>query len=144
MLNSISEQLRFPTIDGLTVRADFDGGALSSDFGPLILSGVDRQIGLTRRLSNAFADLRHPSYTDHELRDLMAQRIFQIGCGYEDANDSNALRIDPLFKLGVGHKPLNSETDLASGPTFSRLENAATTKDIYRMAQAFVDQFIKY
>jgi len=142
MSNSIPEQLRFPTIEGLTVRADFDGGALSSDFGPLLLSGVDRQIGLTQRLANAFTDQRHSSYTDHALRDLMAQRIFQISCGYEDGNDSNSLRHDPLFKLGVGRKPLDSDANLASGATLSRLENAATTKDIYRMAQAFIDQFI--
>jgi hypothetical protein len=50
MPESIPVQLRFPPIDGLTVRGDFDGGALSSDFGPLILRGVDRQIGLTERL----------------------------------------------------------------------------------------------
>jgi len=140
--NSTPEQLRFPTIDGLTIRADFNGGALSSDFGPLLLAGVDRQIGLTQRLADAFTDLRHPSYTDHEIRDLMAQRIFQVACGYEDANDANALRCDPLFKLGIGKKPIDSETDLASGPTFSRFENAATKKDLYRIAQAFIDQFV--
>jgi len=142
MSNSTPEQFRFPTIDGLTVRADFNGGALSSDFGPLLLSGVDRQLGLTQCLANAFTDLRHASYTDHDMQDLMAQRIFQIACGYEDANDANSLRQDPLFKLSVGHQPLNAETDLASGPTFSRLESAATTRDLYRMAQAFVNQFI--
>uniref|UniRef100_UPI0025EAF5CD transposase n=1 Tax=uncultured Thiocystis sp. TaxID=1202134 RepID=UPI0025EAF5CD len=55
------EPLRFPPVDGLTVRADFDGGAMSSDFGPLILRGVDRQIGLTERLAQAIDDQRHAS-----------------------------------------------------------------------------------
>ncbi|MBK5966280.1 IS1380 family transposase [Thiocystis minor] len=136
------EPLRFPPVDGLTVRADFDGGAMSSDFGPLILRGVDLQIGLTERLAQAIGDQRHPAYITHPLRDLITQRIFQIGCGYEDGNDANALRTDPLFKLGVARRPVDQATDLASGPTFSRLENTVSTKDIYRMAQAFIDQFI--
>ena len=136
------EALRFPPVDGLSVRADFDGGAMSSDFGPVILRSVDQQIGLTERLAQAIDDQRHPSYITHPLRDLLAQRIFQIACGYEDGNDANALRRDPLFKLGVERRPLDEAMDLASGPTFSRLENAVSTKDIYRMAQSFVDQFI--
>jgi hypothetical protein len=140
--NSIPEQLRFPPVDGMTVRADFEGGTLSSDFGPLLLRGIDHQLGLTHRLAQAFADQRHPSYTDHPLGDLLAQRIYQIACGYADGNDANSLRKDAIFKLGVDRKPLDPERDLASAPTFSRLENAATTRDVYRMAKAFVDQFI--
>ena len=133
MSQSTPEPLRFPPVDGLTVRADFDGGAMSSDFGPLILRGVDQQIGLTERLAQAIDDQRHPSCITHPLRDQIAQRIFQIGCGNEDANDANALRRDPLFKLGLDRRPLAQAMDLASAPTFSRLENAVSTKDIYRM-----------
>lgn len=142
MSKSTPEQLRFPPIAGFTVRGDFNGGAMSSDFGPMILRGVDRQIGLTGRLADVFDDKRHPSYTDHTLRDLLAQRIFQVASGYEDGNDANALRADPMFKLGVERKPLDADTDLASASTFSRLENAATTKDVYHVARAFVDHFI--
>jgi len=58
MPKSTPEQLRFPPVDGLTVRADFDGGAMSSDVGPLILRGVDQQIGLTERLAQAVDDQR--------------------------------------------------------------------------------------
>lgn len=68
MSESAPEQLRFPPVAGLTVRGDFDGGALSSDFGPMILRGVDRQIGLTERLSAAINDQRHPSYVTHPMR----------------------------------------------------------------------------
>ena len=78
-------------------------------------------MGLTIDLANAFSDQRHPAYINHNLRDLMAQRIFQIACGYEDGNDANTLRADPIFKLGVGHKPLEEDSNLASAPTFSRL-----------------------
>ena len=130
MSKSAPVQLRFPAVYGLSVRGAFDGGALSSDFSPLILRGVDRQLGLTERLAGAFADQRHPSYITHPLRALLAQRIFQLACAYEDGNDANALRRDPLFKLGLDQRPLDADNDLASGPTFSRLENSASAKDI--------------
>lgn len=142
MPQSTPEQLRFPPVAGLSVRADFAGGTLSSDFGPMILREVDRNIGLSERLSAAFDDRRHPSYVTHTMRTLMAQRIYQIACGYADGNDANALRTDALFKLGLEQPPLDAAMDLASAPTFSRLEHAATRRDLYRMACAFVDIFI--
>jgi len=142
MSDSIPTQLRFSPFAGFTVRADFEGGALSSDFGPLLLRGVDQQIGLTHRLARAIGDRRHASYIDHSMKDLLTQRIFQIACGYADANDANALRRDPVFKLGAERLPLEAGQDLASAPTFSRLENAASNSDLYRMAEAFVEQFV--
>jgi hypothetical protein len=124
------------------VRADFEGGALSSDFGALLLRGIDRQIGLTERLAASVRDKRHPSYIDHALRDLFAQRIYQIASGYADGNDANSLRHDPMFKLSVERCPLEPAQDLASAPTFSRLEHSVDRKDLYRLTQAFVDHFI--
>ena len=94
---STPQQLHFPPIAGYTIRADFEGGALSSDFGALLLRGIDRQIGLTERLAAAMQDRRHPSYIDHTLRDLLAQRIYQIASGYADGNDANSLRYDPCL-----------------------------------------------
>ena len=135
-------QLCFPPVGGQTVRADFEGGALSSDFGALLLRGVDRQIGLTARLATAIHDKRHQSYIDHPLRDLLAQRIYQLASGYADANDANHLRHDPLFKLSVERSPLDTEQDLASAPTFSRLEHQMDRKDLYRLTRALVDHFI--
>ncbi|MCP4357988.1 MAG: IS1380 family transposase, partial [Chloroflexi bacterium] len=131
MLESTPEQLRFPPISGFSIRGDFQGGALSSDFGPILLRGVDQQIGLIDRLAGAINDRRHLSYIDHPLPDLLAQRIFQVACGYEDGNDANSLRQDPMFKLAVERKPLDADEHLASGPTFSRLENAVTPQDMY-------------
>lgn len=139
---STPEQLQFPPIAGYTVRADFAGGALSSDFGALLLRGIDRQIGLTARLAAAIQDKRHPSYIDHALRALLAQRIYQIASGYADGNDANSLRHDPLFKLSVERPPLEPAQALASAPTFSRLEHSVDHKDLYRLSQAFVDHFI--
>lgn len=142
MSDSIPSQLRFPAIAGFSVRADFDGGAMSSDFGALLLRGADQQIGLISRLTGAIHDRRHPSYIEHPMANLLSQRIFQTACGYIDGNDANSLRFDPMFKLAVGRAPLSEEYDLASGPTFSRLENGLTTKDIYRLAKVFVEAFI--
>jgi DDE family transposase len=142
MLYSSPKQLCFPPVTGHTLRADFEGGALSSDFGPLLLRGVDRQIGLTERLAAAIHDKRHLSYIDHPLRDLLAQRIYQIASGYADGNDANSLRHDPVFKLGVERLPLDATQDLASAPTFSRLEHSGDRKDVYRLTTALVDQFI--
>ncbi len=76
------------------------------------------------------------------MRDLVAQRVYQIACAYEDGNDANALRRDALFKLGLERKPLDAAMDLASAPTFSRLENGVSARDLYRMARAFVETFI--
>jgi DDE family transposase len=136
------KQLCFPPIAGQTIRADFAGGALSSDFGALLLRGIDRQVGLTERLATAIHDKRHQSYIDHPLRDLLAQRIYQIAAGYADANDANSLRRDPMFKLGLERLPLDPTHDLASAPTLSRLEHQIDRQDLYRLTRAFVDHFI--
>jgi Transposase DDE domain group 1 len=139
---STPEQLHFPPVSGDTVRADFDGGALSSDFGALLLRGIDRHIGLTERLAAAVHDTRPPSYLDPTLRDLFAQRIYQIASGYADGNDANSLRYDPMFKLSVERAPLDPTHDLASAPTCSRLEHRITRTALSRLTQAFVDHFI--
>jgi len=90
-MNFKPEQLRFAPIPGFLVRADFEGGALSSDVGPLLLNGIDRQIGLTKRLSGALTDRRHASDVTHSQHDILTQRVYQIASGYEDGNDCTAL-----------------------------------------------------
>ena len=87
-------------------------------------------------------DRRHPGYVKHALHDVLTQRIFQIASGYEDGNDSNALRHDPMFRLGAGRTPFGDTTALASGSTLSRFEHAATSRDVYRSSRAMVEQFI--
>ena len=75
-MDSTPEQLRFASIPGCTIRADFAGGGLSSDLGPLLLKGVDRQIGLTERVCAAIDDTRHPGYITHTLHDILKQLIY--------------------------------------------------------------------
>jgi len=130
MVYSTPEQLSFHPVAGHTVRADFEGGTLSSDFGVLLLRGIDRQIGLTARLAAALHDTRHPSSIAHPLRDLLAQRLSHIASGYADGNDANSLRRDPLFPLGVERPPLAPEQDLARAPPFSRLDHRVDRQDL--------------
>jgi hypothetical protein len=71
------------------VHPDFAGGGLSSDLGPVLLRGMELQIGLTRRIAAALPDRRHQSYFNHSYHDILIQRIDKISCGYEDGNDSS-------------------------------------------------------
>ncbi|MES9985810.1 MAG: IS1380 family transposase [Candidatus Thiodiazotropha sp. 6PLUC6] len=142
MHKSTQKQLRFHPSNGKTIRADFNGGELSSDFGALLLRETILHSGLIEKLSCAVHDRRHQSYIDHSLQDLLVQRVLQMACGYEDANDSNRLRKDPMFKLAAGRNPLDDDNHLASSPTYTRLGQSIRRKDIYRMAEAFVHHFI--
>ncbi len=111
MLYASPTQRCFPPVAGQTLRAEFEGGALSSDFGALLFRGVDRQSGLTERLAAAIHDKRPPSSLDHPLRDLLAQRIDQIASGDADAHDAHTLRRAPLFPRGIERAPLDAEQD---------------------------------
>jgi len=132
--------LKFASISGKKVTADFTGGDVTSDVGVLIMREIASKIGIIEQLADVIHDERHQSYVKHEITELLMQRIFQIICGYEDANDANDLRIDPGFKASCDKLP--SEADLASQPTITRFENSITTKDLYRIAAVFVDQFV--
>ena len=127
--------LGFANVQGKKVEADFEGGTVTSDGGALFLRVVEGGIGVIRRLVNAVRDRRHASYIDHTLKDLISQRVYQIACGYEDANDANTLRVDPGFKTACERLPL-SGPDLASQPRLTRLENSVSRTDLLRMAYA--------
>jgi Transposase DDE domain group 1 len=133
------KQLGFPPVAHQTSRADFEGGALSSACGALLVRGVDRPIGLTERLATALHDKRPPSSIDHPLRDLLAQRMYHIASGYADAHDAHSLRHDPLCTLGLERRPLDPVPDWARAPTFSRLAPPVDRKDLERLSRALVD-----
>lgn len=132
--------LHFSSISGKEVRADFTGGQMTSDAGVLLLRETEKKVGIIDGLSQVIRDDRHKSYIKHQLKGLLSQRVFQIACGYADANDSNDLRVDPAIKAACGRLP--SEEELASQPTFSRLENSIRKRDLYRIAESFVENFI--
>src|SRR5262249_60921599 len=99
------------------------------------------QLGLTRGLAAVLHDPRDPRRVNFTLHDLLKQRVLQIAAGYEDANDANPLRHDPIFKLLLKRLP-ESGPPLASQPTISRFENRVSRTELYRIARVFVDQFI--
>ena len=129
------------SIFGKRLNLAFDGGILTSDSGALLLREVEAKTGILSRLSRAIKDHRHQSYVAHSTAELIKQRVFQIACGYEDANDCNALCSDPGFKVACDRLPISGE-NLASQPTMSRFENQMSRSDLYRVARAFVDCFI--
>jgi hypothetical protein len=120
-------------VEDKTVELDFDGGRLSSDAGLVLLKDIDDQLGLTRALAAVLADSRDARRIHFTPEDLLKQRIFQIAAGYEDANDANTLRHDPICKLLLDRLP-ETGAPLASQPTISRFENSVSRTAIYRMA----------
>src|SRR5262245_9174435 len=122
--------------------ADFSGGVLTSDAGALLLREADRQLGLIDALDHAIPDPRHPDLITHPQRALLAQRVFAIACGYEDLNDHQRLRDDPLWQAATDHPGPDGAPQLASPPTLCRLENRVTRAALVKMAAALVEQFI--
>src|SRR5919206_2422262 len=123
------------------VELDFDGGRLSSDAGVVLLKDIDDQLGLTRALAAVLSDPRDARRIHFTPEDILKQRVFQIAAGYEDANDANTLRHEPIFKLLLNRLP-ETGAPLASQPTLSRFENSVSRTEIYRMALVLMDQFI--
>ncbi len=133
--------LLFKDISGKKIQADFEGGEVSSDAGLLFLREIEAKHGIVRRMANVLRDRRHQSYITHGLLELCSQRVFQIASGYEDANDCNDLRSDPILKMACDKLP-DSEEELGSQPTMCRFENAPSRTDLYRLGEALVDIFI--
>jgi hypothetical protein len=129
-----------PAVDRKKLTVDFNGGTQSSDAGLLLLREAERKLGVCQRLAGAMPDRRDPDRIQHSMREMLMQRVSAIACGYEDANDLDRLRHDPLMKLAVGRCPETGEP-LASQPTISRLENSPSKTDAARVALAMVDQF---
>jgi hypothetical protein len=129
-----------PSVGRKKVSVGFDGGMLSSDAGVLVLRNVERRLGIVARLASCLRDKRDPDLIEHTLEEMLRLRIFAIASGYEDADDCDSLRHDPIFKMAVGRLPETGDP-LCSQPTMSRLENARSKIEIARMMAAMVDQF---
>jgi hypothetical protein len=114
---------QFQALGARQVVADFSGGQLSSDGGVLLLRELDRSLGLTRSVAACFEDRRDPDLITHPVPELVAQRIFGLALGYEDLNDHQTLRHDPLLAAAAGK--LQCVDALASAPTLNRLELTA-------------------
>jgi hypothetical protein len=110
--------------------ARFDGGTISSDGGALLLRQIDKRLNLLPRLAECFLDGRKQDLVEHSVHQMLAQRIYGLALGYEDLNDHEQLRKDPLFGVLAGRADV--DTTLAGKSTLNRLELGAGTKDRYK------------
>ena len=127
-------------VAGKPVHVAFDGGRLTSDAGVLLLAELERRLGLAERLARCIEDPRAPERVRHGLAEMIRFRALMIAAGYADANDCDALRHDPAFKMAVGRLP-ETGAELCSQPTMCRLENLPTKTALLRMMAAMIDLF---
>ena len=149
-----SERLEFEGFDGHKVVAGFDGGAITSDAGALLLRHVDRAIGLFDRVASCFVDYRNQNLTVHSVCTLVGQRIAAIALGYEDIDDHDTLRHDPVLAL-VSERLTPKREDcavLAGKSTLNRLEHGRVGEptryhkisyDKVALEALFVDLFVE-
>src|SRR3954451_1258628 len=130
----------FDFLEPLPIQIDVSEAPLTSDAGLLPLRQFDERIGLTKQFAAVLDDPRDPDLTEHTFLEMVWSRVFGILAGYEDQNDHDTLRTDPIFKLIADRSP--DDADLASQPTLSRFENQINIASLKRLRAAFVDQFI--
>ena len=130
--------LSFPAIRSKKVTGAFDGGAITSDAGVLLLAQAERRMGIVDRLAVLIPDDRNLARVVHGLADILRARVLAIAAGYEDANDLDALRHDPAFMMALGKAP-GEAVGLASQPTMSRWENVPDTRTLIRLGREMVD-----
>ncbi len=143
----------FGRVEGRPVVAEFDGGALTSDAGGLLLGAADRRVDMIRRLAGCFRDARDPRLVEHSVATLIGQRVFGIALGYEDLNDHDELRHDPLMAVLAGKlEAWRSDCAPAAGKsTLNRLELSRDTPTKYckiahepaAIEAQFVDLFLE-
>jgi hypothetical protein len=135
------DPLPFASVGPKAVIADFTGGRITTDAGALLLREVDNRLGLTQAIDAAIPDPRHPLFIVHTQRAMIAQRITAIALGYEDLNDHQTLRSDPVLQVAAGIAP-EADLTLASPPTLCRLENRVDRQALVKVAEVLVDRFI--
>jgi hypothetical protein len=142
MTDCTTEPLLFASLKRQNIQADFRGGRLTSDGGALLLREVDRSLGLIEAINACIVDPRNPFFIAHSQRTLLAQRIFGIALGYEDLNDHQSLREDPVFQV-LSERGVRVDRPLASPPTLCRLENRVDRQALGQIAGVLVETFIR-
>lgn len=133
-------QLTFDFLQQVPVVVEASTAQLSSDAGLLPFRQLDEQIGFTQAFAAVLDDPRAPVQIDHTFAEMTRSRVYGILAGYEDQNDHDILRTDPVFKLIAGRSP--AAAPLASQPTHSRFENLINIPSLKRLRDVFIDQFI--
>src|SRR5271155_928033 len=139
--NEIQGQMTLDLGLGKEIEAKFDGGLISSDGGLLLLRKADDKLRLLERVVPCLKDRRQAELVTHTFLQMLRQRVYAIAAGYEDCNDAQTLRFDPMHKLGVGRLP-SDETHCASQPTLCRFENAADEVSCEALQKLLVHVFI--
>jgi hypothetical protein len=142
MTDCNTQPLLFSNLKNKKIQADFNGGSLTSDAGALLLREVDKHLGLIDAINHCVPDLRNQFFIAHQQRTMLAQRIFGIALGYEDLNDHQSLRDDPLLQIVTERGVSKDELPLASPPTLCRLENRIDRKSLADITKVFVETFI--
>jgi hypothetical protein len=132
MTECIQESFGFTAHFSRRVEAEFTAGRVSSDGGALLLREADRKINVLGRLAACFVDGRSPLLVRHRLSEMVAQRIYGLALGYEDLNDHEQLRSDPLLGLLAGKREL--EEPLAGKSTLNRLELTGRSKRYHKIS----------
>lgn len=132
-----NKKLDFGRFGRRIIEADFDGGDLSSEAGVLLLRRMDQRLDLCASAARALGDERQPGKVRHSLASMLAQRVYGLCQGWSDVCDHNALRADLAMQTAVGR-----DQALASAPTLSRLETAATPAQAWALHGVLLDQFI--
>jgi len=142
MPGNVTQSVLFRDLFSKPLVAEFSRSNGSSDGGAVLLQAADRRLGLLDRLADCLVDRRQSGKVQHQLRNLLSQRVHGLACGYGDANDVARLSQDPIHKLMSGHDPLE-EDSLASQPTLSRFENTVGPRELFRMGEALMDTVIE-
>src|SRR6202158_6270712 len=112
------------------IVARFDGGTISSDGGAFLLRQTDKRLNLLPRLAECFLDGRNQDQVEHSVLEMLSQRVYGLALGYEDLNDHEQLRKDPVFGVLAGREEL--EEPLAGKSTLNRMELGTGVKDRYK------------
>jgi len=142
MTDCNTQSLLFSSLGSKKIHADFNGGSLTSDAGALLLREVDKRIGLIDAVNRCIPDPRNEFFIVHQQKTMLSQRIFGISLGYEDLNDHQSLRDDPLLQIVTERGVTKDDLPLASPPTLCRLENRVDRKSLADIAKVFVETFI--
>ncbi|NET37836.1 MAG: IS1380 family transposase [Cyanothece sp. SIO1E1] len=141
-MTEVDSELTFNFYQQKPLIVQFSELELSSDVGILLARQAEEQVHICQGIAECIEEWRDPNKVTHSLPQLVSQRIYQLIGGYEDANDSDFLRHDPIYKIVCGRLPIAGEELLASQPTMSRLENHVTGQEVSAMRRLFIDRFI--
>ncbi len=135
-------ELQYNFYSQRSLVVQFSDLELSSDAGILLARQAEEQVQVCRSLAECIQEWREESKIKHSLRQLVSQRVYQLVGGYEDANDSNVLRHDPIYKIACERLPIAERELLARQPTITRLENHVNKREVSAMRRQLVEQFI--